>query len=125
MFGILTEETPRRHNRLSVIIRPENQEKLSQYMMAQFIQRMSAHLRRTLPDQTRALAEEDLKTFVGRSIRWADQYEIRDEFDVRRFLEHRIRFGSEFESGAVPWAARILQCADLTGAEKMNAIDDY
>lgn len=54
----------------------------------------------------------------------AAQYGIVTQSDVTRFVEYTVIYGPGFDSKE-PWATRILLAAGLSGAEKMDGIDDH
>jgi hypothetical protein len=109
-----------------VIIRKEQLDVLSQYMLSGFHQRMERHLRAEYPDQTKGMSDEKLHDLVVTGSERATGYGITDTNDVRRFLEYVAVYGVDF--GKTPnslWAEPFLLSKGLTGTAKMNEIDAH
>lgn len=109
-----------------LIIRKEQWDVLSKYMVDQFVDRALAYLQRAFPEQTKDIPEQELRSIIRAGIDKAESYGITDEVDVERFLECMVRYGSDFDTDPeTSWAGQILHDESLTGTEKMNQIDDY
>jgi len=109
-----------------LIIRKEQWDVLSKYMVDQFVDGAVVHLRKAFPEQTKNLTEPVLRGMIRTGIEKAESYDVTDEADVERFLECMVRYGSDFDTDPeTSWAGQILYDESLTGTEKMNQIDDY
>lgn len=109
-----------------LVIRRQQMEKLSQYMIEQFKDRMVTHLQSTFPDQTREMEERNLRDVIQAGIKKAESYKVVIEDDVQLFLECMITYGADFDiNPETAWAGEILQQEDMDGSEKMDRIDEY
>jgi hypothetical protein len=109
-----------------LVIREEQMEVLSKYMLKQFEDRMVIHLNQNFPDETKNISESDLRETISTSIDKAAKYDVTDETDVERYLEYAVRYDPDFDTNPnLPWATKILGDENLTGTEKMNQLDDY
>ena len=107
-------------------IRQAQMDALHDELLKQFEQRMVMHLRSTCPEETREIAESELRSTIRAGISSAANYEVMDEVDVRRYLECLVLYGPDFDTNSkTSWAGSILRDNELTGMEKMNQIDDY
>ncbi len=109
-----------------LIIRKEQLDVLSQYMLKQFYDETEKHLKKRYPEQTKEMSDEQLRELIVEGVEEAEGYDITDENDVKRYLEYLIEYGRDFgKSSETIWAGQFLNNKDLTGTEKMNEIDDY
>lgn len=106
-----------------LVVRSEQMDVLSDYMLGEFERRMLEHLRRAYPEETSAQSEEDLAEQIADGISIAERYRVTDENDVERFLETQVRLGRRFYEQE--WAAAILATSDRSGTRRMDEIDDY
>jgi hypothetical protein len=106
-------------------IRREQQQAFTQAALQRFENEMVAHLRASFPDQAGKMEEAELRALIRASIEVAAKYGVNEEFDVRRYLEYVFCYGPDFGlNSRTTWAGEILCNSGLTGAEKMNRIDD-
>ena len=107
-----------------LVIRAQQMRVLEQVQRDEFIERVSAHVRacyRELPE-----SEPALRALIEHAIARADQYEIRQADDVRRYVECCLRFGKDFDqTPSTAWAAAILNTRAFDGTTKMDRIDAY
>ncbi len=95
-----------------LVIRREQIDALSAYMMRQFEDRMMVSL------------EVD-RVLVQQGVRKAAGYRIDDEPDVERFLVLMTKFGADFDvSAQFEWARPILTHAVLPGHAKIDLIHE-
>ena len=107
-------------------IRRQQMSKLSAHMLRQFEDRMVVRLRTRFPAETGAMDEPELRQLVQEGIEQANAYDVTAEFDVQRYLECMVEHGRDFDTAPeTAWAGDILRTGGLTGAEKMDRIDDY
>jgi hypothetical protein len=105
-----------------MIIRKEQMDVLSRFMLGQFENEMIVHLRSRFQSCSQ-MKDGDLRTLVRGGVERAGQYEIVKEYDVRRYLEFMVEYGDDFDR--TEWAAQILTNQSLSGTQKMDRIDDY
>lgn len=109
-----------------LIIRKEQMEVLSRYMVEQFVDRAAAHLRSSFIEQTKALTDDDIRALINSGIEKAEGFDLTIEEDVTRYLELMIIYGKDFDSDpGISWAGEILNAQDLSGAEKIERLDNY
>ncbi len=63
----------------------------------------------------------DLRLMIREGIRRAQRYQLRGEAEITRFVAYEFEYGVEFHS--LPWAAPILEAADLSEEEKMERLE--
>jgi hypothetical protein len=106
-------------------IRDEQMEALRRAGLKRFQTAMLIHLRSCMPSQTSVLSDEELLTTIETGISRAGSYGVILEFDVQRFLECTIKYGSDFDRDpAYAWAGEILH-GPKDGTAKINTISDY
>ncbi len=109
-----------------LMIRDEQMEVLSKYMLKQFEDRMVSHLKKNFANETRGTSDLVLRKTMRISIDKAAKYNVTDETDVKRYLEYVVRYGLDFDTNQnLIWATKILCEGNMTGTEKMNQLDDY
>lgn len=109
-----------------LIIRNEQMEVLSKYMLKQFEDRMVTRLRSKFPDQTEVLMERELRNLIHSGIEKAEKYNVTIEYDVQRFLEYMFTFGAEFDSSPeTAWAEGIFRADNINGPTKMDQLEEY
>ncbi len=107
-------------------IRKEQMEVLSRYMLKQFEDRMVVHLRNTFPDKTKDMPETNLHNLIQTGIEQSGQYDVELEYDVRRYLEFMMIYGSDFDMNPkTAWANEILHNKNMDGTFKMDLIDEH
>lgn len=104
-----------------MVIRAQQLEALSEYMLGNFVSRMLAYVRSRFAEQTRDASDEDLRRTIQAEMERAESYGITDEADVQRYLEYVISYGADFDSSE--WAGPILR-QSASGTAKMNELDD-
>lgn len=109
-----------------LVIRPEQVEVLSQYMLKQFENRMIVHLRKSFPHETEEMSEVNLRELIQTGIERAKQYGVELENDVQSYLEMMIIYGADFDTNSkTDWAGEILRTPDINGTTKINLLEDY
>ena len=90
------------------------------------VTRIAEHLQERFPG---IIAEQDeitLRGLIHHGLAKAETYSITDEYDVRRYVEYMILYGTAFDTDPqMLWVRKFLCDTDLTGREKMDRIDDY
>ena len=105
-----------------MVIRPQQMEKLSDYMYQRFVDRMVAYLRSRFAKETSNVTNDELRQTVKVGIDRAERHGVTDESDVRRYLEYVMSYGANFDES--DWAAPILN-QSASGVAKMNELEDY
>lgn len=108
------------------VIRKEQMNVFSQYMLNRFFDNMQRHLNKRYPEQTKKLGNNQLRELIVAGTEKAKEYDITDENDVKRFLEYLVEYGQNFgKSPETIWASQFLHDKELSGTMKMNEIDNY
>lgn len=109
-----------------LIIRNEQMEALSEYMVEYFVDEALLHLRTSFSEQTKDVTDADLRAMIHTGIDNAGAYDITIEEDVMRYLELMITYGADFDTNPdTAWAEEILNKEDSRGTEKIMLIDQY
>ena len=108
-----------------LIIRKEQMETFEEYMIDAFNKKMVLHLSNVCPEETASVSDEELSLVVKNGLEKAESYDITEENDIQRFLEHMLVHGPGFDDGSDPVAQEILHDTDLDGEDKMDKIDFY
>lgn len=106
-------------------IRQAHFDALGRMMEDQFVVRMLRHLRERFGDCLDVKSDEEVSQLIRVAIRKAAGFDISRECDVYRFIEYIVMYGADFEqSSRYSWAEYILRASELSGAQKMDRIDD-
>jgi glucose-6-phosphate 1-dehydrogenase len=109
-----------------LVIRDEQIKALDESMLRSFKNRMVSHLRRTCPEETSGMSDEELRTLIQDGINKAESYQIFEDNDVRRFLEYMLILNPDFDQdSSFPEIQEILNDEEMDGTEKMDEIDFY
>ena len=109
-----------------LIIRDEQLEVFTNLLQTPFENRVMRRLRERFPRQTKALPGEKLREHVREQIARAKSYGLRSKRDICRYIDYTFVFSPDFDrSPKTSWARAILCARKLSGAEKMQRIDDY
>jgi hypothetical protein len=107
-----------------MIIRENQQQVFADDLQRQFEDRMVRHLPSAFPEEAVGWEEIDLREFIRRGIDKAFAYEITIEHDVSRFIEYMFCYGEDFDRNKnLEWVQPVLNSENLTGTEKMDAVD--
>jgi hypothetical protein len=102
-------------------IRTEQMDALNRHMEEDFVERMTAHLRRFFPNWARVSGEQGVVRTIRLGIERARSYRITAERDVSRYIDVMAVLGEDFDKEA--WAAGILN-RNGSGAVRMNLVFD-
>lgn len=109
-----------------LVIRKEQIEVFSSYLLKQYIKNIELHLRSIFPKQTENINQNELSDIINLSIRKAQTYNIISKYNIERFLEYMIKLNPDFDTDEkIPRVSEILQTTGLTGNEKMDLIDEH
>ena len=98
---------------------------LERARLVMFEDKMIDHMRRVYPDWIGQVTPEDLRAFVRHGMERARVYGFETELEIARYLHVMHDLGRDFdESRQHPWAAALLNDAQLTAAEKMDRLRD-
>jgi hypothetical protein len=104
-----------------LVIRKEQMEAFSAYMMRQFEERMAAHLRVAFPEQMGEISETELQQAVRARIAEATSYGLDYEDEIERYLDYTVIYGAEFPR--MPWASAILATGE-SGPTKVTLLEE-
>jgi len=102
-----------------ILIRKEQMDALNRHMEDDFVERMTAHLRRFFPEWSRVSGEQGVVRTVRLGIGRARSYRITAERDVSRYIDVMAALGDDFDKEA--WAAAILN-RNSNGNARMNLV---
>jgi len=102
-------------------IRAEQMDALNRHMEEDFVERMTAHLRRFFPEWARMSGEQGVVRTVRLGMERARSYRITAERDVSRYIDVMAALGDDFDKEA--WAAGILN-RDSNAHARMNLVFD-
>ena len=96
----------------------------NQNAITQFRDRMIQHLRAAFPEQTLVIFDEQLKRQVQSGIIQAMHYNIKTEWDIRRYLEYTLLNSANFKHNQpAPEIIAILTSTGIDGTIKMDKIE--
>jgi hypothetical protein len=104
-------------------IRAAQMAALREVPLLEFEARLMAHLWRNFGAQLEGCSAEQVGNLVREGLRKARRYEIASRTNVRRFVEHMVGLGPEFDEE--PWAQAILASSRFRETDKLDRIDDY
>lgn len=108
-----------------MVIRSKHLDSLAAGMQTRFEKDLVEHLRERYGVRFATTTDASLIRLAKHGISQAAQYNIRVDYDVRRYVEYMAEFGPDFDvSPETPWAGRILTNNE-TGTEKMDALDAF
>ncbi len=109
-----------------LIIRKEQMDVLSNYMLERFVDSALVHLRTAFSDKTKDFTETHLRAVIHTGIEKASKYDITIEEDVLRYLEYMLTYGADFDTNpATSWARNILRMQDIDGSTKILLLNGY
>ena len=107
-------------------IRKEQMEAMHQEMLKRSHHSLQVHLRQRYPEQTTEMDHEQLSRLVITGIDKEKNYNITNSYDIKRFLEYQVEYGTDFGRAAkTQWAGIFLNNNPLSGTTKMDGIDNY
>ncbi len=106
-----------------MIIRRNQMNQFSQYMVKSFEDRMVTHLRKFFPEKVEALGEEAVRSKIQSGIERADGYLVTREVDVARLIDLKFALAPDFdELEEMSWAREILEDHSISGQDKMDRV---
>jgi len=109
-----------------LIIRKEQWDALSRYVVEQFEDDAGKYLQGKFPQKTEAMPEDELRLLIQTGIKNAQRYGITIEADVVGYLECMMAYGVGFDiDEATAWAGEILNDAELLGREKAKRLRQH
>lgn len=108
-----------------LILRTEQAAALSDPAAGEFACRLLAHVKAVLPGALAAISDDEARRIVRSGIERARLHGIGLEFDVLRFVDLVFILGEGFDTDAAyPWAAAILDRADLAPSAKVDRLTE-
>ena len=108
-----------------MVVRSQQIDSLATDLHRKFERDLAVHLRDRFPERLGGTSEESLASTIGKGVRKAERYGVKTDYDVRRFAEYMVEYGSDFDTNPrTAWAGRILN-GNETGTEKMDALDAH
>ena len=108
-----------------MIIRRNQMNQFSQYMLKSFEDRTYQHLEELVPGKVRKLGEEGIRKQIRAGIDRADEYDIVREADVAKFIDLKFVIHQEFDTHPeLPWVQEILNDGSLDGEQKIAKIHE-
>ena len=109
-----------------LIIRREQMNVMSEYMLHAFVSKMMIHLRSNYPDIIQNANDGAIRDFIKACVERANSFNIRAADNIQIFLQLTTLYGSEFfEMPGYEWAKAILEDEKIDETEKMNRINEY
>jgi hypothetical protein len=91
-----------------------------------FVSNTVGHLVQRFPKETAQLDRDELASLVRHAVEDGRTWGITSAYDVRRFAECLVIYGTDFaKTSTTTWARHILRRDDLSGREKMTTIATY
>jgi hypothetical protein len=88
-----------------------------------FVRRMEHHAREQLAPAVQSLTNEQLREFIERNRKRAEECGIKSDLGMCAYLEIVFQLGDEFEKmPAYPWATPLLNDAELAEEVKLERI---
>jgi hypothetical protein len=88
-----------------------------------FEQRMIIHVTKHFTEQTRHGTQEQIRNAVRQGVLAAQRYGMVSERHVAKYIDISMLLGLDFDSGSdYPWATEILNHANLTATDKLDAL---
>ena len=106
-----------------LLIRAEQLKMFSRWQLRQFEDKMAVHLRERFVGRPEVENDGPLRAMIQSGRELARKFGVVHEPDVRIFLELMTEYGADFH--ALPWAAKILSDATLSGAGRIERLDDH
>lgn len=109
-----------------MVIRPAQIAALHDSLERAFVSRMLVHLSSGFGShiETLGLDHLSLEEMIRRGIANAREYRVVEESDIELYLECMVLLGPDFDR-RIPWCAAALQDVALSGAQKMDSINEY
>ncbi len=109
-----------------LVIRKEQMDALRRDALEKYYCDMETHLRLKFAMETSGLVPEAMRSAIVDGVRRAEDHDITDKNDIRRFLEYLTEYGENFgRSHETAWAGAVLAQDYLTGTEKVDELDRY
>ena len=106
-----------------LLIRAEQLKMFSRWQLRQFEDKMAVHLRERFAGRPEVENDGALRSMIQSGRELARKFGVVHEPDVRIFLELMTEYGADFHT--LPWAAKILSDATLSGAGRIERLDDH
>lgn len=109
-----------------LVIRKEQMDVFQKEEIRNFENRMLKHLRSVFPIQTRIIKDDELLKLIQAGINNSRKYDIKMEWDIRRYLECSVLYGWDFDKNPkTKWATEILNDKTIDARKKMDKIEEF
>jgi len=106
-----------------LMIRKSQMDEFVKYELKKFEDHMVLHLRQDLSEKVKDLPEETLRDIIQRGISVAEDYGIRIEDDVKRYIDLMFILGEDFDTSEESiWAGELLKKEEMEPEERLNKI---
>jgi hypothetical protein len=96
------------------------------YELKKFEDSMVIHLRQVFSNKIKGLPEEALRDMIQRGISVAENYGIRIEDDVKRYIDLMFILSEDFDTSVESsWTRDILKKEEMEPEERLNKIFDH
>lgn len=108
-----------------LVIRKYQMDEFTKYELKKFEDFMVRHLKQDLSKKVKGLPEETLRDMIQRGVSVAEEYGIRIEDDVKRYIDLMFILGEDFDvSPETSWAGELLRKEEMEPEERLNKIFD-
>src|ERR1700732_4117643 len=91
-------------------MRPDHVKAFEAAQLNRFEERAAAHARRTLPEETAQMSEEQLQARIRREMHKAQSYGLTTERQIFSFLDAGLMLGEGFDTNyKYPWVRQVLE----------------
>ena len=106
-----------------LVIRKSQMDEFVKYELKKFEDFMVSHLRQELPEKVKDVPEEILRNIIQKGISVAENYGIRIEDDVKRYIDLMFILGEDFDTSEESiWAGELLKKEEMEPEERLNKI---
>jgi hypothetical protein len=108
-----------------LIIRKEQMEVFSRYMLEQFTDRAIKEIKENFDTLTIDISDTDLRAMINAGITKAKSYGITYEKDVMQYLKYIICFGPDFDANSEFSGIHDILKDDVDGTMKILLVNEY
>lgn len=106
-----------------LVIRKSQMDEFTKFELKKFEDSVVLHLRQDLPEKVKGLPEETLRDIIQRGISVAEDYGIRIEDDVKRYIDLMFILGQDFDTSEESiWAGELLKKEEMEPEGRLDKI---
>jgi len=106
-----------------LVIRKSQMDEFVKYELKKFEDFMVSHLRQELPEKVKDVPEEILRNIIQKGISVAENYGIRIEDDVKRYIDLMFILREDFDvSLETSWAGELLKNEEMSPEDRLAMI---